>query len=165
MWDFAQKMRILIKFEDSGSNARECSSPSEKIRTYSQSLTICVIVDGFAVVTLSKPRYKRFDGLALADTLEEKDADPWCGVQIISLDTGSVVHWIRFDGAIQELFDVCVLPGVKDALTIAPHSAEFNSFITFESLPNPPEVPSDVPLESTSETPSAALSSDEKSAK
>ena len=24
--------------------------------------------------------FKRFDGLALADTLEKKDADPWCGV-------------------------------------------------------------------------------------
>lgn len=91
-------------------------------------------VDGYAVVTLSKPRYKRFDGLELASKLEEKDADPWCGVQIISLSDGSVAHWIRFDGAIQELFDVCVLPGVKDALTVAPHSAEFNNFVTFEDL-------------------------------
>ena len=142
-------------------------------------------VDGFAVVTLSKPRYKRFDGLALADTLEEKDADPWCGVQIISLDTGSVAHWIRFDGAIQELFDVCILPGVKDALTIAPHSSEFNSFITFESLPNPPQVPAEVSTEpktapakdatsepdsaakedAPDEAPKASLSSQKKSAK
>lgn len=89
-------------------------------------------VDGYAIVTLSKPRYKRFDGLALADTLEEKDADPWCGVQIISLADGSVAHWIRFDGMIQEFFDVCVLPGVKDALTIGPQTAEFNSFISIE---------------------------------
>jgi len=28
-------------------------------------------VDGYAIVTLSKPRYKRFDGLQLADTLEK----------------------------------------------------------------------------------------------
>ncbi|MCR9269732.1 MAG: TIGR03032 family protein [Hyphomonadaceae bacterium] len=90
-------------------------------------------VDGYAIVTLSKPRYKRFDGLALEDKLKEKDADPWCGVQVISLADGSVAHWIRFDGAIQELFDVTVLPGVKDALTVAPHSAEFNSFITIEN--------------------------------
>ena len=62
-------------------------------------------------MTLSKPRYKRFDGLQLVDTLEKKDADPWCGVQVISLADGSVAHWIRFDGAIQEFFDVCVLPG------------------------------------------------------
>ena len=89
-------------------------------------------VDGYAIVTLSKPRYKRFDGLALADTLEEKDADPWCGIQDISLSDGSVAHWIRFDGAIQEFFDVHVLHGVKDALTIGPQTAEFNSFISIE---------------------------------
>ncbi|MHA7859029.1 MAG: TIGR03032 family protein [Henriciella sp.] len=95
-------------------------------------------VDGFAIVTLSKPRYKRFDGLALADTLEQKDADPWCGVQVISLADGSVAHWIRFDGAIQEFFDICVLPGVRDALTIGPQTAEFNTFISIEpGLPQP----------------------------
>lgn len=95
-------------------------------------------VDGYAIVTLSKPRYQRFDGLQLADTLEKKDADPWCGVQVISLADGSVAHWIRFDGAIQEFFDVCVLPGVRDALTIGPQTAEFNSFISIEpGLPQP----------------------------
>lgn len=90
-------------------------------------------LDNHAIVTLSKPRYKRFDGLALADALDEKDADPWCGIQIISLQDGSVAHWIRFDGVIQELFDVCVLPGVKDAITLGPHSAEIQSFITIEA--------------------------------
>ena len=89
-------------------------------------------VNGYAIVTLSKPRYKRFDGLKLADTLEKRDADPWCGVQIISLADGSVAHWIRFDGAIQELFDVCVLPGVRDAITLGPQSVEIQNFITIE---------------------------------
>ena len=91
-------------------------------------------VDGHAIVTLSKPRYKRFDGLALADKLKDKDADPWCGVLVISLSDGSVAHWVRFDGAVQEMFDVCVLPGVRDALTIGPHTAEFNTLVTFEPL-------------------------------
>ena len=88
--------------------------------------------NGYIAVTLSKPRYKRFDGLALADALDKKDADPWCGVQIISGQDGSVAQWIRFDGAIQELFDVCFLPGVKDAITLGPQSAEINTFITIE---------------------------------
>lgn len=89
-------------------------------------------INGYAILTLSKPRYKRFDGLQLADTLEQRDADPWCGVQIISLTDGSVAHWIRFDGAIQELFDVCVLPGVRDAITLGPQSVEIQNFITIE---------------------------------
>ena len=93
-------------------------------------------VDGYAILTLSKPRYKRFDCLSLADRLEEKDADAWCGVLFGSLSDGSIAQWVRFDGAIQELFDVCVLHGVKDALTVGPHTAEFNNFVTFESLPD-----------------------------
>ncbi|MEL6860410.1 MAG: TIGR03032 family protein [Pseudomonadota bacterium] len=94
-------------------------------------------VEGFAIVTVSKPRYQRFDGLALADRMEEKDADPWCGVLIVSLSDGTIAQWVRFDGAIQELFDVCALHGVKDALTVGPHTAEFNNFITFETLSQP----------------------------
>ena len=66
------------------------------------------------------------------ETMKEKDADAWCGVQIISLADGSVAQWIRFDGAVMELFDIFVLPGVRDALTLGPQSAEIQNFITIE---------------------------------
>ena len=89
-------------------------------------------IGNHAVVTLSKPRYGRFEGLALDDHMKEKDADPWCGVQVISLRTGAVSQWIRFDGAVMELFDVCVLPGVRDAITLGPQSAEIRDFVTME---------------------------------
>ncbi|MEX0284753.1 MAG: TIGR03032 family protein [Paracoccaceae bacterium] len=90
-------------------------------------------VDGHAVVTLSKPRYDRFDGLQLADTLAQKDADAWCGVQIISLHDGSIAHWIRLDGAVHELFDVTLLAGVRDALTLGPGSADAKTLLTVEN--------------------------------
>lgn len=86
----------------------------------------------YAFVTLSKPRHGRFEGLALDQKLKEKDADAWCGVQIISLKDGSVANWLRLDGPISELFDVCVLPGVKNPITLGPQSAEIRSFITME---------------------------------
>lgn len=70
--------------------------------------------------------------LSFAEKLEEKDADAWCGVQIISLATGNVVQWIRFDGGISELFDVCALPGVKNPITLGPQSAEIRDFVTIE---------------------------------
>lgn len=89
--------------------------------------------NGYAFVTLSKPRYGRFEGLALDNKMTEKDADAWCGVQVISLADGSVAQWIRFDGAIMELFDICVLPGVKDAITLGPQSGEIQNFITIEA--------------------------------
>ena len=91
--------------------------------------------NGFAYVTLSKPRHGRFEGLDLDGKLKEKDADAWCGVQIISLSTGDVAQWVRFDGAITELFDICVLPGVKNPLTLGPNSKEIQEFLTYENLP------------------------------
>jgi len=89
--------------------------------------------NGHAIITLSKPRHGRFEGLTLDDTLKEKDADAWCGVQVISLATGSVVHWLRLDGTITELFDACILPGVKNPLTLGPNSQEIREFITIET--------------------------------
>ena len=85
-----------------------------------------------AITTLSKPRHGRFEGLALDGKLKDKDADAWCGVQIINLQNGDVAQWIRFDGAITELFDVCVLPGVKNPITLGPQSTEIRDFITFD---------------------------------
>ncbi|WP_417615220.1 TIGR03032 family protein [Parasphingorhabdus sp.] len=85
-----------------------------------------------AFVTLSKPRHGRFEGLALDDKLTEKDADAWCGVQIVSLANGDVAQWLRFDGAITELFDICVLPGVQNPITLGPQSAEIRDFLTIE---------------------------------
>lgn len=87
---------------------------------------------GYAFVGLSKPRYGRFEGLELDDRLKDKDADAWCGIQIISLATGDVVQWLRLDGALGELFDVTVLPGVKNPITLGPQSKEVQSFITVE---------------------------------
>lgn len=86
----------------------------------------------YAFVTLSKPRHGRFEGLALDARLKDKDADAWCGVQVISLADGSVAHWLRLDGPIIELFDVCVLPGVQNPITLGQQSAEIRSFITVE---------------------------------
>jgi len=86
----------------------------------------------FAFVTLSKPRHGRFEGLALDQRLKDKDADAWCGVQVISLADGSVAQWLRLDGPITELFDVCTLPGVQNPITLGPQSAEIRNFITIE---------------------------------
>jgi uncharacterized protein (TIGR03032 family) len=65
-----------------------------------------------AIVGLSQPRDGSFSGLALDAELRRRDADPWCGVQIVSLGTGDIVEWLRFEGGVGELFDVQVLAGV-----------------------------------------------------
>lgn len=66
----------------------------------------------FALVGLSKPRYERFEGLALDDRLQRADSEPWCGIQVIDMTNGQCVHWFRIDGQIGELYDVAVIEGV-----------------------------------------------------
>lgn len=66
----------------------------------------------YAIVGLSKPRNQSFSGLALDDVLEKRAIKPKCGIAVFDLDTGDNVHNLWFDGVIEELYDVAILPGV-----------------------------------------------------
>ncbi|WP_245570613.1 TIGR03032 family protein [Arenimonas composti] len=99
------------------------------------------IIGGVAAVGLSKPRNKRFEGLQLDEELSKRDAEPWCGVQIVSLVNGDVLNWIRFDGDITEIFDICFLPQVRNPMLVGLRTPEIRDLITFESaLPQQEEV-------------------------
>jgi len=75
--------------------------------------------NNFAIVGLSKPRHnKTFTGLALDDNLEDKNAEARCGLMVIDINTGDAVHWLRFDGIVEELYDVAVLPSVRRPMAI-----------------------------------------------
>lgn len=87
---------------------------------------------GLAFVGLSKPRYQRFEGLALDARLREADSEPWCGVQIIDLSSGTCVDWFRIDGPVAELYDVAVIPGFATPMAVPPGSDEAASLITWE---------------------------------
>lgn len=76
-------------------------------------------VGDYAVVGLSRPRHdKTFGGLPLSDTLAAKGAEPRCGLQVIDLRSGDCVEWMRFDGQVEELYDVAVLPGARKPMAI-----------------------------------------------
>ncbi len=98
------------------------------------------IIGNVAAVGLSKPRNQRFEGLQLDDELKKRDADAWCGVQIISLTNGDVMNWIRFEGDISEIFDISFLPNVKNPMMIGLRTNEIRELITFES-----DVPAEAP--------------------
>ena len=85
----------------------------------------------FAFVGLSKPRYKRFEGLALEQKLKDADSEPWCGVQIIDLQSGTCVDWFRIDGTIGELYDLEVISGYACPMAVSPVSEEAAGLITF----------------------------------
>jgi uncharacterized protein (TIGR03032 family) len=71
-------------------------------------------VGNFAVVGSSLQRENRtFSGLALDDNLKARQAEPRCGLYVIDLRSGDVVHWLRIEGIVRELYDVVVLPGTR----------------------------------------------------
>ena len=91
------------------------------------------IIGNVAAVGLSKPRNQRFEGLQLDEELKKRDAEPWCGVQIVSLTNGDVMNWIRFEGDITEIFDISFLPNVRNPMMIGLRTPEIRDLITFES--------------------------------
>lgn len=88
----------------------------------------------YAFVGLSKPRYDRFEGLALDRKLAEADSEPWCGMQVIDLDTGACEHWFRIDGPVAELYDLGVVPGVVRPMAIGFATNEILGLITHDPL-------------------------------
>ena len=90
-------------------------------------------IGGHAIVGLSEPRENRtFAGLPLQERLEAEKATPRCGLCVIDLATGDVVHWLRISGVVSELYDVAVLPMARPSV-IGFRSAEIRRVISIES--------------------------------
>ncbi len=88
----------------------------------------------YAFIGLSKPRYARFEGLPLDEKLIEADSEPWCGMQIIDLNTGRCVEWFRIDGSVTEIYDVRILNGISCPMALGFASTDIKSLITHESF-------------------------------
>ena len=91
------------------------------------------MIGDYAVLGLSKPRENRtFSGLPLDEKLKQADAEPRCAIYVIDLRTGDVVHWLRIEGVVEELYDVTVLPGVKRPMAIGFVSDEIRRILTVD---------------------------------
>ena len=60
----------------------------------------------YALVGLSKVREHVFAGLPLA----ERVTDRRCGVWVVDTETGQIAGFLRFEGSVEEVFDVQVVP-------------------------------------------------------
>lgn len=86
----------------------------------------------YAFVGLSKPRYERFEGLALDGRLKEAGEEAWCGVQVIDLKKGVCAEWFRIKEKVSELYDVEVLPGIVCARSYSPQDPGLPDLLTME---------------------------------
>lgn len=89
----------------------------------------------WAIVGLSKPRGgdKTFGGLELDNLLAAKDAEPRCGMMVIDLTTGAIVHWLRFEGIVTELYDVQIIPEAQKPMALGFQTDEIAQLITLET--------------------------------
>lgn len=89
-----------------------------KVNPYSGDVTTVATLPGFtrglafldkyAFIGLSQVRESVFSELPVTQTKDERN----CGVWIVDITTGDIVGMLRFDGAVQEIFDVSLLPNM-----------------------------------------------------
>ena len=86
-----------------------------------------------ALVGLSEPRQNRtFTGLPLQDRLAAAKVEPRCGVYVIDTKSGDIVHWLRIEGIVSELYDVAVLPGIARPSMIGFRNEEIRRTVSIE---------------------------------
>lgn len=85
----------------------------------------------YAIVGLSKLRSTTFGGLTLETRLAEQQNSAQCGLMVIDLNTGQCVHWLHIDGVIEELFDVAVLPGIRQPKALGLQSDDIERLVNF----------------------------------
>ena len=91
-------------------------------------------VGKYAIVGLSKSRENRtFSGLELDDNLTKSKVEPRCGLYVIDLETGDVVHWARIEGVVTELYDVAVLPNRKNTAAVGFCTDEIRSVVSIDT--------------------------------
>ena len=85
----------------------------------------------FAIVGLSQSRgNKTFAELPLEGQLQARQAKPRCGLSVIDLRSGDVVHSLRIEGIVEELYDVVVLPQVRQPQAIGIRSDEIRRVLS-----------------------------------
>ncbi len=89
----------------------------------------------FALVGLSKPREnKTFTGLPLDDAMAGKNATAQCGIYVIDIRSGDVVHWLNIEGIVEELYDVVAMPGVRRPMALGFKTDEIRRTISMSDM-------------------------------
>lgn len=90
-------------------------------------------VGPYAIVGLSLARENRtFQGLPLDEALASRGAEPRCGLLVIDTRSGDTVEWLRIEGVVRELFDVAVVPGIRNPAAIGFMTDEIRRVISID---------------------------------
>lgn len=85
----------------------------------------------FAIVGLSLQRdSKNFGGLPIDETLSKKNTQARCGLYIIDLRSGDIVHTLAIEGLVTELYDVCLVPGFQRPMALGFISEEIRRVLS-----------------------------------
>jgi|GEM_PF-199760 uncharacterized protein (TIGR03032 family) len=87
--------------------------------------------ENFAVVGLSKLRSANFTGLALEERLNARGNTAHCGLMAIDLNTGQIVEWLHIGQTVEELFDIVILPNVRQPEALGLQGDEVQRLVTF----------------------------------
>lgn len=91
---------------------------------------------GCAVVGLSKLRSPQFTGLPLEERLNvEGKPGGCCGLRVVDLATGEIAHSLDLPEPIDELFDVAVLPGVRQPRALGLQGEEIDCLVKISDQP------------------------------
>ena len=72
-----------------------------------------------AVVGVSRPRAAdTFSGLPLDGVLAKTGTQPVCGLLVIDLTAGKIVHSLTVEGVVEEIMDVALLPGCRRPMAV-----------------------------------------------
>ncbi|MCA9693044.1 MAG: TIGR03032 family protein [Nannocystaceae bacterium] len=85
----------------------------------------------YAIVGTSRVRENRtFSGLEIGERLQREGAEARCSLLVVDLRTGDIVHWLRIEGVVSELYDVAVIPGARRPMALGFKTDEIQRTIT-----------------------------------
>jgi uncharacterized protein (TIGR03032 family) len=89
------------------------------------------IRNNHAVVCVSALRADSLPLPQLRRELEQRNMQDWCGILIVDLARGVIADHIRYEAGITELFDIALLPDVRNPITIGPATEEILTTVRY----------------------------------
>jgi len=85
----------------------------------------------YAIVGVSQLRSTSFGGLMLEERLAAVGESAKCGIMVIDLNSGNIIHWLFFTTVVSELFDIVVIPNARQPRALGLQDDAVERLVTF----------------------------------